>query len=99
LLLRGGGAGLQRGPAAEPGEERDGGVGRGPHPSGAATRPSLAAIFTRSGSEPARIFRITLPRWAFTVISLMPSSPPTCLFSRPATTSAITCRSREVSDA
>src|SRR5207249_1845927 len=31
---------------------------------------------------------------AFTVISLMPSSPPTCLFSRPETTNAMTCLSR-----
>src|SRR5258708_2622787 len=60
---------------------------------------SLAAIFTNSARESAFIFCITLPRCAFTVISLMPSSPPTCLFNRPETTSAITCRSRCVSDA
>src|ERR1700722_14752997 len=60
---------------------------------------SLAAIFTRSARESAFIFCITLPRCAFTVISLIPSSPPTCLFSRPETTNAITCRSRWVSDA
>jgi pimeloyl-ACP methyl ester carboxylesterase len=35
---------------------------------------------TRSARESAFIFRITLPRCAFTVISL-PSSPPTCLFN------------------
>src|SRR2546429_8580272 len=56
------------------------------HQSGARRRRSLAAIFTSSGSESAIIFCITLPRWAFTVISLMPSSPPTCLFNRPETT-------------
>jgi hypothetical protein len=39
-------------------------------------------MFTRSASEPAFIFRITLPRCAFTVISLMPSSPH--LFVQPA---------------
>ena len=32
-------------------------------------------MFTRSASEPAFLLRITLPRCAFTVISLMPSSP------------------------
>jgi L,D-transpeptidase catalytic domain len=42
-----------------------------------ATR-RLAAIVTRSARESASIFRITLPRCAFTVISLMPSSNPTC---------------------
>ena len=35
---------------------------------------------------------------AFTVISLMPSSPPTCLFNSPETTNAMTWRSRGVSD-
>ena len=40
--------------------------------------------FTRSASERAFIFSITRPRCAFTVISLIPSSPPTCLFRRPA---------------
>jgi two-component sensor histidine kinase len=49
--------------------------------------------------ESAFILRITWPRCALTVISLMPSSPPTCLFSSPDTTSAITSRSRDVSDA
>jgi hypothetical protein len=39
-------------------------------------------MVTRSASESAFIFRITLPRCAFTVISLMPSLPPTCLFNR-----------------
>ena len=53
---------------------------------GAGARRSLAAIFTRSARESAFIFRITLPRCAFTVISLMPSSPPTSLFNSPETT-------------
>ena len=39
-----------------------------------AVAGSLAAIFTRSARESAFILRITLPRCAFTVISLMPSS-------------------------
>src|SRR5574337_963784 len=49
-------------------------------PFGVAARSSLPAILTRSGREPAFIFCITLPRCALTVISLMPSSPPICLF-------------------
>ena len=53
----------------------------------------------RSAKEPAFIFRITWPRCAFTVISLMPSSKPTCLFSRPRTTNAMTSRSRGLNDA
>ena len=60
---------------------------------------SFAAILTRSARESACIFCMTLPRCAFTVISLMPSSPPICLFNKPETTSAITCRSRRESDA
>ena len=64
----------------------------------AGATPSLAAIFTRSARESALIFRITWPRCAFTVISLIPSSPPTCLFSKPETTSAMTSRSRGLSD-
>ena len=40
-------------------------------------RRSFAAIFTR----PAREAAIILPRCAFTVISLIPSSPATCLFN------------------
>ena len=66
---------------------------------GARARRSFAAIFTRSARESAFIFRITWPRWAFTVISLMPSSPPICLFNRPDTTNAMTSRSRWVRDA
>ncbi len=66
---------------------------------GADVRRNFAAILTRSGRELAFIFCITLPRCALTVISLIPSSPPTCLFNRPATTNVITSRSRLVSDA
>src|SRR5580658_2900017 len=66
---------------------------------GACTRRSLEAIFTRLAREPAFIFSITFPRWAFTVISLMPSSPAICLFNMPETTNAMTCCSRQVSDA
>src|SRR5262249_31886404 len=42
------------------------------------------------GSESAFILPITIPRCFFTVISQMPSSPPTCLFNSPETTNAIT---------
>jgi len=45
----------------------------GVSPSGLTRDRSLAAIVTSSAREPASIFRITLPRWAFTVISLIPS--------------------------
>ena len=44
----------------------------------AAARRSFAAIVTKAARESAFIFRITLPRCAFTVISLMPSSNSTC---------------------
>lgn len=44
-------------------------------------------MLTRAGRELAFIFRFTFPLCALTVISLMPSSPPTCLFSRPDTKS------------
>jgi hypothetical protein len=47
----------------------------------------------------AFILRMTWPRRALTVISLKPSSPPSCLFRRPHTTRAITSRSWLVSDA
>jgi hypothetical protein len=40
------------------------------------------AILTRSAKDSAFIFCITWPRCAFTVISLMPRSAPTCLFKR-----------------
>jgi hypothetical protein len=53
-------------------------------------------MLTKSGKERALIFAMTLPRCALTVISLIPSSPPTCLFNNPETTSAITSRSRGV---
>ena len=53
-------------------------------------------MVTRFGSESAFILRITWPLWAFTVISLMPSSPPTCLVKSPLTTNAITCCSRRL---
>ena len=66
---------------------------------GPGARRSFAAIFTRSARESAFIFRITLPRCVFTVISLMPSSLPTCLFNSPETTKAMTSRSRRLSDA
>lgn len=51
---------------------------------------SASAILTSSGSDSARILRITRPRWIFTVTSLIPSSPAICLFKRPLTTSCIT---------
>ena len=54
-------------------------------------------MLTRSGKERAFIFSMTLPRCPLTVISLIPNSPPTCLFNNPETTSAITSRSRGVS--
>src|SRR5262245_31255660 len=64
----------------------------------AGASPSLTAIFTRSASESAFIFCMTLPRWAFTVISVMPSFNPICLFSIPATTQRRISCSRGVSD-
>src|SRR5579864_354127 len=66
---------------------------------GAEERRSFAATLTSSARESTFIFRITLPRCALTVISLIPSSPPTCLFNKPDTTRAITCCSRAVSEA
>jgi hypothetical protein len=59
--------------------------------------PKRSAIFTSSANDLAPIFVIMRPLCAFTVISLIPRSPPTCLFSSPRTTSAMTCRSRGVS--
>ena len=35
---------------------------------------NFPAIFTKSASDSASIFRMALPRWIFTVISLVPSS-------------------------
>src|SRR5579862_5093986 len=51
---------------------------------------SFSAIRTRSASEAAFILRITQPRCALMVNSVIPSSPAICLFKRPATTSART---------
>src|SRR5437588_12553291 len=59
---------------------------------------SFAAILTNSASDSACIFRITCPRWIFTVISLVPSSKPICLLSMPETTKLRTSRSRAVSN-
>jgi len=42
--------------------------------------PRRAAIFTSSAIDRAPILRIIRPRCAFTVTSVIPSSPPTCLF-------------------
>ena len=47
---------------------------------------SLSAILTKVAKESACILRMTLPRWTFTVISLVPSSEATCLLSIPVTT-------------
>ena len=51
---------------------------------------SFWAIRTRSANDAACILRMTRPRWALMVISVVPSSPAICLFNRPATTSANT---------
>src|SRR5262245_42264439 len=56
--------------------------------------PSLSAILTSSARESAPIFSITRWRCIFTVVSLVPNSPAICLLSRPATTCAMTSRSR-----
>jgi hypothetical protein len=53
-------------------------------------------MLTNSARDSAFIFRIMLPRCALTVISLILSSLPTCLFGMPATTNVITSRSRAV---
>src|SRR5580698_2410253 len=55
---------------------------------------SLSAILTSSGNDLACIFFITWLRCIFTVASLAPISPATCLFSMPETTRFITSRSR-----
>lgn len=49
---------------------------------------------TSSARDRACIFRMTLPRWIFTVISLSPTSAAICLFSRPHVTSRMICCSR-----
>src|SRR6267154_2288662 len=58
---------------------------------------SLSAILTSSANDWALSFRITWPRWSFTVASLSPISVAICLLSLPAATSLITSRSRGVS--
>src|SRR5437762_1071316 len=60
--------------------------------------PSRSAIRTRAAREPEPILAITCWRCTFTVASLVPSSPATCLLSSPATTSASTSRSRGVNE-
>src|SRR4029453_6139253 len=67
-------------------------------PAGRVARemPSNSAMRTRSASERAPILRMTWPRWIFTVISLTPISPATCLFIRPGVTRVMTSRSRGV---
>src|ERR1700730_15688755 len=57
---------------------------------------SLSAILTSSAKAPARIFRITWPRWTFTVASLSPNSAAICLLRRPATIITITSHLRGV---
>ena len=59
-------------------------------------RRRRAAMPTNSGRDSASILRMTLPRCALTVISLIPSSSPTSLFGKPTTTNAMTSRSRAV---
>ena len=63
-----------------------------------AARGSIFYLCERSASDPAFIFSITRPRCTFTVTSLVPSSPATCLLSSPETTRAMTSRSRGVND-
>ncbi len=82
------------------------GADRGAHPRATQTEPpccrgrhmarasSLPAMFTSAARVRTFILRMTLPRCAFTVISLIPTSPATCLFKRPETTRDMTWRSR-----
>src|SRR5262245_53089008 len=56
--------------------------------------PRRAAIVTKSGSDPAFILRITRPLCACSVMSLMPSSQPNCLFNRPEMTNTMTANPR-----
>ncbi len=58
--------------------------------------PRCSAIRTKSASDSACIFPITTPRCCFVVFSAFPSSAAICLLSKPAATSAKTCRSRGV---
>src|SRR5215471_14597580 len=55
-----------------------------------------SAIRTRSANDFAAIFRMTLPRCTFTVISVTPISAATCLFNKPPVTQAMTSCSRGV---
>src|SRR5262245_57583693 len=55
---------------------------------------NVSAILTRSGSDLAPNFFMTLCLWTFTVISLIRISAATCLFIRPAQTRRITSFSR-----
>jgi len=64
-------------------------------PARDARGASLAANLTSWSRESACIYCITLHRCAFTVISLMPSSPPTCLLDSPETTREPSSRIRE----
>ena len=43
----------------------------------------MSAILTGLANDLARIFRVTCPRWAFTVTSITPISWAICLFWRP----------------
>ena len=47
-----------------------------------SVKRSRVAMFTRPANDSASIFRITLPRWNLTVISVMPSSPLLMPFTR-----------------
>lgn len=57
-----------------------------------------SAIRTRSASDLAPIFCMMRPRWTFTVISLSPILPATCLFINPDATRAMISCSRGVKD-
>jgi len=56
----------------------------------------VSAIFTKSASDLAPIFRVAWPRCTFTVISVTPISAATCLFNSPPVTHAMTSCSRGV---
>src|SRR5688572_8240284 len=45
--------------------------------------PTCSARCTNSGTDSARIFSITRPRWILMVVSVMPSSAAVCLFRNP----------------
>src|SRR5258706_893362 len=59
---------------------------------------SCSAIRTKSAIDLASIFRMTLPRWTFTVTGLSPSSVAICLLERPAATRSMVSRSRAVNE-